>query len=102
MTEPPRVIVVHLYRPKRSAQILTACKPQQRPDGTEVYIGSVRDQPRRHATLIEAIPGVHYAPTFHLAPNENARLPAGRLRSPKGTPLLDKALDGPVPGGIRA
>jgi len=96
MTEPKRVIVVHLYKPNTLDQILARLQAGKRPPETEIFIGSYGIR-RRHATLIDAIPGAHYAPTFHLAPKRNARIRSGRLDLPKGTPPFDKAFAGPFP-----
>ena len=76
MTEPP-VLVLHLYSPKARARILNRLKAQRRPDGTEVYLGSYNINPDDIAAIKkESIPNVHYAPTFHLAANENHDLKA--------------------------
>jgi hypothetical protein len=97
MTEPP-VLVLHLYSAKARARILNRLKAQRRPDGTEVYLGSYNINPDDiEALKKEAIPNVHYAPTFHLAANENLDLKAARPRPPRGSPLLSKELDGPIP-----
>ena len=97
MTEPP-VIVLHLYSPKARKRILNRLKAQRRPDGTEVYLGSYNINPDDIEVLKqEAIPNVHYAPTFHLAANENLDLKAARPRPPGAPHCSSKELDGPIP-----
>jgi hypothetical protein len=96
MTEPKRVLVVHLYRSSAFAQILTRVKAGKRPPDTEIFLGSYGIRPGE-AKLISAIPGAHYAPTFHLAPKKNARLRSGRLDLPKDTAPFDKAFAGAFP-----
>jgi hypothetical protein len=96
MTEPKRVLVVHLYRSTALAPILTRLKADKRPPETELFVGSYGIRPA-DAKLISAIPGAHYAPTFHLGPKVNRRIRSGRLDLPKNTPLFDKAFAGPFP-----
>jgi hypothetical protein len=97
MTEPKRVLVVHLYRSTALAPILTRLKADKRPPETELFVGSYGIRPAE-AKLISAIPA-HYAPTFHLGPKVNRRIRSGRHDLPKNTPpfSFDKAFAGAFP-----
>lgn len=96
MSEPKRVLVVHLYRPNALEEILARLKAGKRPKETELFLGSYGIRPAQ-AKLISAIPGAHYAPTFHLGPKVNARIRSGRLDLPKNTAPFDKAFAGAFP-----
>jgi hypothetical protein len=95
VSEPKRVLVVHLYRPNALAEILARLKAGKRPPETEVFLGSYGI---RHldATLISDI-GAHYAPTFHLGPAVNVDIRSGRHDLPKDTPPFDNEFAGEFP-----
>lgn len=96
MTEPKRVLVVHLYRPKALAEILASLKAGKRPPETEIFLGSYGLR-LADAKAIAAIPGAHYAPTFHLGPAVNVDIRSGRHDLPKGTPPFDTKFAGVFP-----
>lgn len=96
MTEPKRVLVVHLYKPKALAEILASLKAGKRPPETEIFLGSYGLRPA-DAKAIAAIPGAHYAPTFHLGPAVNLDIRSGRHDLPKGTPPFDTKFAGAFP-----
>ena len=82
MTEPKRVLVVHLSRPKALPEILARLKVGKRPPETEIFLGSYGIRPA-DAKAISAIPGAHYAPTFHLGPAVNGRIARGATICPR-------------------
>ncbi len=96
MAEPKRVLVVHLYKPKAFAEILARLKAGKRPPETEIFLGSYGIRPA-HAKAIAAIPGAHYAPTFHLGPAVNVDIRSGRHDLPNGTPPFDTKFAGVFP-----
>ena len=96
MTEPKRVLVVHLYKPKALPEILARLKVGKRPPETEIFLGSYGIR-LADAKAISAIPGAHYAPTFHLGPAVNGEIRSGRHDLPKGTPPFDKKFAGVFP-----
>jgi hypothetical protein len=96
MIEPKRVLVVHLYRTDVLPLILRRLKADKRPDETGIFLGSYGIH-RPEAKVISAIPGAHYAPTFHLGPAVNEDIRSGRHDLPKNTPPFDKAFAGAFP-----
>jgi len=99
MTEPP-VIVVHLFKTKTRAQILQLLKTQKRPRGTKVYVGRYGIN-NEDAARISAIPGVFYAPTFHLSLADTLKyLPKRRLPAAEAK-KVDPALAGAFPAGAK-
>ncbi len=101
MTEPP-VIVLHLYTEKARTRILNRLKAEKRPEDTKIFLGTYGiNELDAAAITAKAIPNVHYAPTFHLAPDENAALRAKRPRPPRRSPTLEQVFAGQLPAHPR-
>ena len=101
MTEPP-VIVLHLYTEKARTRILNRLKAEKRPEDTKIFLGTYGiNELDAAAITAKAIPDVHYAPTFHLAPDENAALRAKRPRPPRRSPTLEQVFAGQLPAHPR-
>ena len=97
MAEPP-VLVVHLFTETARTQILQLLKTQKRPPKTQVFLGTYGiSRLDAEAIAEKAIPGVHYAPTFHIAREENKTLRAKPPKPPKGSPPLEQAFAGQLP-----
>lgn len=99
MTEPP-VIVVHLFTTKARAQILQLLKTKKRPPGTKVYVGryGINNQ---DAAQISAIPGVFYAPTFHLSLDDTEKYRQKRRLPGRDAAKVDQDLSGTFPAGTK-
>jgi hypothetical protein len=90
------VLLVHLYSQKALKQILPVLAQGQRPAGT-VFLGSYGIN-RADAVLIKAQgAGALYAPTFHLAPQENAALRDARPTPVPAAKDLHKQFAGKLP-----
>jgi hypothetical protein len=96
MPEPQHVVVVHLYKQDALPLIVSSLKSGQWPDKTEFFLGSYGIRPS-DANVIGKLPGAHYAPTFHLAPKENADFRSGRHDLPPNTAPFDKEFAGEFP-----
>jgi hypothetical protein len=96
------ILLVHLFTTSALNRILSRLADGERPDGTEVYLGTYSAN-TGHATAIAALgdPSIRYAPTIHLSPDDNVAVRGGRQLPPADLAKLDQAHNGPFPADPR-
>jgi hypothetical protein len=95
MTVPP-VLLVHLFTNDARTQILKRLKAGKRPRDTEVFLGRYGIN-AEDSEKISAVPGVFYAPTFHLSLGDTKDVRKARSLPERDAKKVDQALNGAFP-----